>query len=96
VEDHADLARRIAFINLKNIGGGSEPDLSEIRSATEERRVELADKIRSFKPTRIFVAGDVAHAAFRTYLARQVGVGSVYVPHPSSRFSYQEYYRRCH
>ncbi len=106
--DQADLAKKIAFINLKNTGGRGTSVPVEILSETQRRQAELINTIMTIRPTWIFVAGGNAQAAFDKHLLQQVRDRYIAVkalptisriPHPSmcggSRgWSPEEYYRR--
>jgi hypothetical protein len=93
-QEHFALVRRIAFINLKNIGGGPRADQREIDACAQRRRTELVSQIGSIAPTHIFLAGSKAQRAFRAHIGQHIGIEAADVPHPSCRLGYGEYYRR--
>jgi len=56
VTDHDGLVRKIAFIDLKNTGGGSAADADRVKEAARARRDAIVKKILSMVPTHIAVA----------------------------------------
>jgi hypothetical protein len=97
VEDHESLVRRIAFIDLKNTGGGRRSDEKQIMKATLARRSRIVKQIRSWqpRPTHIAVAGK-AWPAFEAYVLRGILPGTVIFRtyHPSCHGkTAREYYR---
>lgn len=96
-QDHWDLVRAIAFINLKNTGGGPHAVTEEIMKAAENRCVELLKRILGIDPSHIAVAGRHAGPAFDHHLRGNVpsSVRSCGILHPSWRYgTAEEYYRR--
>jgi hypothetical protein len=92
---HKRLMQKIAFIDLKNTGGGSRSDASRILHATKMRRRSMIRQIRRMRPTHIAVAGRKAHRAFDAYLLRNVPPGTrvFRIDHPSRRgWTAREYY----
>jgi hypothetical protein len=97
VKDHESLVRRIAFIDLKNTGGGRRSDEKQIMKATRARRLRIVKQIRSWRPrpTHIAVAGK-AWPAFEAYVLRGIPPGTVIFRtyHPSCHGkTAREYYR---
>jgi len=96
VRDHAGLVRRIAFIDLKNTGGGHVSSAGQVMGATQARRSEIIKRIRYIDPTHMAVAGKKAQPAFDTYIFDDLRRGTVTfkIYHPSCRqgLTMQEYY----
>ncbi len=96
-QDQGDLVRRIAFIDLKNSGGGARADKSEIMEATKTRQTELKAQILSIEPSHIAVAGAVAQGAFDRHIRKhiQLGIRVCNIRHPSWRYGNADMYYRC-
>lgn len=97
VEDHDNLVRRIAFIDLKNTGGGPRVDKAEIMEATKTRRGELVAQILLIEPSHIAVAGQAAQEAFGSHIRQHTppSIKVCGIRHPSWRYgNADEYYRR--
>ncbi len=94
-EEHQSLTRRSAFIDLKNVGGGSEARERRVLDATERRRRAIVDQIVAMEPTHIAVCGGIAHRAFARFIwphLREMGPVVFQVKHPSSRVSVDAYH----
>jgi hypothetical protein len=87
-QEHGDLVRRIAFIDLKNTGGGQSTDPERIMKETAGRRQEIVTQIRSIVPTHIAVAGGNAQKAFDRHIRGHIpaAMGVCGVRHPSWRW----------
>lgn len=96
-QDHYDLVRGIAFIDLKNTGGPQRTDKEQIMKAAESRQAELVAQIASIGASHIAVAGQPAQAAFDRYIRQHIpsDIRVCRILHPSWRYgSADEYYRR--
>lgn len=88
---HEFLMRKIAFIDLKETGGGRTSDLERVRQATKRRRSQILRQIRKWRPTHIALAGWKAQSPFKTCFPELVGKPTQGSPvvldiyHPSSR-----------
>ena len=88
---HESLMRRIAFIDLKETGGGRTSDPEKILQATKRRRSQILRQLRKWRPTHVAVAGWKAQYAFKACFPELLGeprqgspvVFDIY--HPSSR-----------
>lgn len=95
-QDHYNLVRRIAFINLKKTGGGRRANCDEVMRATKDTQSELVRQILLMEPTHIAVAGKSAKEAFGRYIRQQIpiNISDSGIPHPSyPSVSSDEYYR---
>lgn len=95
VEDHADLVRRIAFIDLKKTGGGGGIRKERVLEATRSNSASLTKQILDINPTHIAVAGKPAQRAFEEHIRRHIGesIKLFKVYHPSYVMSYEAYYK---